>query len=129
LSRGQATALGLALAVALVAGVVVAGHLPRGHPLVPALDFGLPGLRAHLHLETASADFGSIYTIDGTTPHHDDGAVRVEGRWNGGPWLELVNGRTHDGSYLLQFPIEKHGNLSLRVHYPGGEADGTVLVP
>jgi hypothetical protein len=96
LSRRQATALGLALAVALVAGVVAAGHVPRGHPLVPALDFGLPGLRAHLHLDTSSADFGSIYTIDGTTPHHADGSVRVDGSWNGGPRLEDDAGASND---------------------------------
>jgi hypothetical protein len=121
--------LGVALVAAATAAVFALGRGPAMEPLVRLLHSRLPGLERHTHLDTSIAEFGSTFTIDGTTPHHLDGAVHVEGRWNGGAWKPLSNGATRRGAYTLRFPIRKHGTLELRVSYPGGDADGTVIVP
>jgi hypothetical protein len=129
--RGHAfrVAVGVALALALVAAVIAAGQLPRSDPLVPALHFDLPGLHRNIHLTPAAAEFGSTYTLEGTTPHGREGLVVVDGSWNGGASRRLAEGRTTGGAYRLRFPLRRHGTLALRVTYPGGRADGTVIVP
>jgi hypothetical protein len=121
--------VGVGLVLAVVAAVIALGQLPRGDPVVPALHFDLPGLHRNIHLTPAAAEFGSTYTLEGTTPHGREGVVAVEGSWNGGAWMPLSKGRTTDGAYRLRFPIKHHGILALRVTYPGGHADGTVIVP
>jgi len=112
--------VGLGVVAAAAAAVVVAGAVAHGL---------FSGLRPHLHLGTTQAKFGSTYTIDGRTPHLEDGPVVVEGRWDGGPWKQLSAGSAVKGAYAVRFPIRRHGRLELRVSYPGGEADGTVVVP
>ena len=119
------------MAVGVSAAIYFVGHFPRTHPLVPALGLHLPQLGttalAHSHMATTNAAFGSTFTITGTT--HKDGAVTVEGSWNGAPWQPLGSSAAWGGAYSVSFPIGQHGTLKVRTKYPGGETDGTVLVP
>lgn len=103
------------------AGVAAAVYLLAQH--------GVPGLGAHARMATTAASFGSTFTLSGATPDRRDGAVTVEGSWNDGPYELLASAVTAAGTYSVSFPIVEHGRLELRTHYPGGEADGTVLVP
>jgi hypothetical protein len=104
-----------------------AGHYPRSHPLVPALAFKLRlPTSSHVRMPESAATYGGTYTVSGNS--HGDGTVVAEGRWNDGAW-EFLGSATTDGTYSVTFPIQQHGSLSLRVRYPGGEADGTILVP
>jgi hypothetical protein len=119
----------LLLAVGVTLAVYLAGHVPRGHPLIPALNFHLSSGHAHTRIETTAATFGSTFTLSGTTVNHRDGTVVVEGSWNGGVWLALASASAVGGSYVVRFPINNHGTLKLRAKYPGGEGGGTVLVP
>jgi len=45
------------------------------------------------------------------------------------PGRLLATAVTLDGSYNVSFPITEHGSLEVRVRYPGGEAEVTVIVP
>jgi hypothetical protein len=126
-SRGRAST-GLLVAVAVSAAIYMVGHFPRAHPIVPALAFHLPRLGStHSHMATAAAAFGSTFTISGTT--RKDGVVTVEGSWNGAPWQPLGSSVARGGAYSVSFPVRDHGTLKVRTKYPGGEADGTILVP
>jgi hypothetical protein len=113
--------------------IYLVGHYPRTHPIVPALAFHVPGLGStrlpstHSRMATTTAPFGSTFTISGTT--HKDGAVTVDGSWNGAPWQPLGSSVARGGAYSVSFPIMNHGTLKVRTKYPGGEAGGTVLVP
>jgi hypothetical protein len=61
-------------------------------------------------------------------PRADD-TVTVEGSWNGAPWQPLGSSVVRGGAYSVSFPVMNHGTLKVHTAYPGGEADGTVLVP
>jgi len=126
-AAGPARALLLALLVSL-ALAFAAGHYPRGHPLVPALAFKLTFTSPHVsNIKTIAVSYGSTYTLTGTT--RGAGTVEADGSWNGGPWQYLTSGTATGDSYVLRFPITGHGTLKLKVKYPGGEAEGEVLVP
>ena len=80
-------------------------------------------------MATEAAEFGSLYRLSGTTAGRRDGSVEVDGAWNSGPWQLLDTGVVNGGAYDVDLPTTEHGSLEVRVKYPGGEADGTVLVP
>jgi hypothetical protein len=129
LSRSQTASRGLGLAVAVSLGLYAIGHFPRGRPLVPALAFHITSTQhQHAQMPTAAAQFGSTYIINGTTDHQA-GPVEIEGSWNSGPWIPLATTTAAADTYSARFPITDHGTLKLRVNYPGGQADGTLLVP
>jgi hypothetical protein len=118
------------LAAGVALALFLAGHFPKSHPIIPALNFGLPGTSPHGHIATSAAEFGSTFTLSGTTPERREGTVLVEGSWNDAPWLPLASATTTGGTYVARFQITDHGTLKLKAKYPGGgEADGTVLVP
>jgi hypothetical protein len=125
------TSAWVGLAAAISASVYVAGHYPRGHPLIPALGrLHLPAPTAvHAKIATSAADYGSIETLTGRTPGAQSGPVEADGSWNRQPWQLLATSRASGGTYRVRFTIGDHGTLKLRVRYPGGEADGTILVP
>lgn len=132
--RSSGSAHGLLLAVlvslALALAVYAVGHFPRGHPLLSQLAFNIPGTATpHATIATSTAEYGSTYSLNGTTPGGANGMVEADGSWNGQPSQVLATATTVAGSYSIQFTITEHGTLKLRVRYPGGEADGTVLVP
>lgn len=111
--------------------VFLLGRVPSGHPIVPTFAFGLPlhYPSHHARIATTAAAFGGTYTVSGTTPGHKSGTVEADGSWNGGPWQTLATTAATGGNYVVRFAITQHGSLKLRVRYPGGEADGAVLVP
>ena len=119
--------LSYAIPAALLVAAVVSAAVYSAVVLGPRVH--LPGLHKNMHLATTTAKYGSKYTLSGTTPHRENGGVLVEGRWNGGVWLRLGEVSTTDGTFSVTFPIHRHGTLELRTTYPGGVADGTVIVP
>jgi hypothetical protein len=119
--------LSYAIPAALLVATAVSAAVYAAVVFAPRVQ--LPGVRKHTHLVTTTAKYGSRYTLSGTTPHGENGGVLVEGRWNGGPWLRLGSVSTTDGEFSVTFPIRRHGTLELRTTYPGGVADGTVIVP
>ena len=127
-------------AIAMVAlGCLLAGQLPRHHPLVPALSFALP----HLHRSSprdASSTAGSrtiplggptsaiapsTYTLHGRTAStdgtHATGDVVLRGRWNHGAWLVLATARIDAaGNFRVASKLRQRGLLELRLLLPDG---------
>jgi hypothetical protein len=119
---------------------VVAGQVPRHHPLVPAFSFTLPhiGGRTSHAVDTSVAGgrtepLGgsnvatdpSTYTLRGRTAStdglHVPGPVVLRGRWNQGPWLELVRSRTDAaGNFRVTIKLHRRGLLDLRLQLPDG---------
>jgi hypothetical protein len=113
----------VSLAVALALG-----HVPRGHPLVPALNFRLPGLsslqpspRISTISLPRSLPVGSLLTLRGQLPSGETGTVSVEGAYIRPPWRLLAAVPAVDGSYEVRFPLDHKGLLHLRVTYPDGQ--------
>jgi hypothetical protein len=124
--RGLLLALGVSIGL-----VIVLRQVPRRHPLipVPAFRFRAAKTTHNAKIRTIAADYGSTYTLTGTTPDQRDGSVEATGSWNGEPWQFLASTSATAGRYTLRFRITGHGKLKLRVKFPGGEAAGSVLVP
>lgn len=119
--------VGLAALVSVCLYLVA--HYPRGHPLAPWLAFHLLGETTHAAIATSTVAYGSTYTLTGTTGDHRAGTVVVDGSWNGRPRETLTTSTASGGRYEIHFALTEHGTLRFRVRYPGGEADGAVVVP
>lgn len=125
---------GLAVVVSIAVGLL-AGQLPRGHPLVPRLHVDLPGLSRLVHREhpldlPATATEGSILTLNGTDAGASSGEVVAVGRWNGGPPTTLASGAlAYDHSWSLPISLNQQGTLALTIKLPGGNTlAGSVIV-
>jgi hypothetical protein len=132
------------LAVAVSAALFALGHLPRGHPLVPAFHFNLLArstVRAQpqssfqvtepqvgkLHGPRA-ARIGSFLTVSGSLPPGTAGSVSVEGTYGHG-WQTLVLVSTGASSYTARIPLARRGLLHLRIVYPDGSRSvGSIRV-
>ena len=118
-------------AVAITATLGVAGHVPRGHPLVPALRFGVRGpARADsqvLALSVPAADRrGRWIGVHSQTPKRYHGRLVVlEASWNGGSWRVVDTSRIgRGGAVSVGVKLRRHGLLRLRLTFP----DGTVAL-
>jgi hypothetical protein len=127
--RPDGLIVALLVMLALGLGVYGLGHFPTGHPLVPALTLGLPGFGPEVvQLARSEVKFGSTYIVRGTTPHDENGTVVARGSWNGRPSQLLATTTSAAGRYRVRFRIRAHGTLELSITYPGGEAEGVVVV-
>src|SRR5919198_3551702 len=103
---GRATCTGGAgLAVAVSGLLFLLGQVPKGHPLVPAFHFRVPGVarapasprpprRLVLPLRLpAIGVVSSSLTIHGRLPGYGGRLVVVEGRWNQRRWVTLATSR------------------------------------
>lgn len=119
---------------------VVAGQVPRHHPLVPAFSFTLPHIGGRTsHAVDASVAGGqtepldgpnvatdpSTYTLRGRTAStdglHVPGQVVLRGRWNQGAWLVLVRTQTDAaGNFRVTVKLHRRGVLELRLQLPDG---------
>src|SRR5262249_28756414 len=93
----------------LVSGVLIAlGHFPASHPILPMLQFRLPGLSSAAPNEIrptgtintpGTATVGSTLTLNGAAPQ-GNGPVTVEGSHDGGQtWQTLTSVTSANGSY------------------------------
>lgn len=121
---------GVGIAIAVSAGLFALGHLPRGHPLIPALRLNLPRLTSGgarsaqtLPLNVPStAPYGSVLTLSGTAPNATAGVVVASGQWNGGGWNTVASAPlAADHSWSLPVSMNQHGMLSLKVSLSGGD--------
>src|SRR5918912_327252 len=122
---------GAGLAVAVSGLLFLLGHVPNGHPVVPALHFRLPGVarartgtplpRLHvlpLRLPAVGAVSSSL-AIRGRAPGYGGRFVVVEGSWNGRGWRTLAASRIgRRGAYRLRFRLARPGRLRVRLTYP-----------
>lgn len=127
-SSGTRTGNGALLAVIVSFLVALAlGQLPRSHPIISALHFGIPGLPAVAPPPSpgsvslpSSLQLGSYLTVRGRLPPGESGTVTVEGAYDRAPWQLLASVPAPQGSYEARFPIDRPGILHLRVTYPDG---------
>jgi hypothetical protein len=128
---------GAGLAVAVSALLFVLGQVPKGHPLVPALHFRLPGVarapasvgpprRRVLPLRLpAVGALSSSLTIRGRLPGYGGRLVVVEGKWNRRGWATVATARIgRHGTYRARFRLARAGTLRVRLTSP----DGTTAV-
>jgi len=124
---------GAGLAVAVSALLFVLGQVPKGHPLVPALHFRVPGVaRAPASMRPTSrrvlplrlpavGAVSSPLTIRGRLPGYGGRLVVVEGRWNRRGWATLATSRIgRHGAYRARFRLARTGVLRVRLTYPNG---------
>ena len=138
-SSARATCTSGAAAAVAVSGLLfLLGHVPSGHPVVPALHFRVPGVaRAssssphaprHRGLPLRLPAFGAVsssLTINGRAPGYGGRLVLVEGRWNRAGWTTLATARIgRGGAYRARFRLTRPGTLRVRLTYP----DGTTSV-
>jgi hypothetical protein len=128
---------GAGWAVGASAVVLALGYLPRGHPLLPALHFRIPGTRhsaaapkPHLRLTgPRTVSRGSFLTFRGRVPAGHEGAVVIRGSLDGGVWRTLAIADGNDGTYRARIELRRPGDLRLRVLFRGGvEEVGSVRV-
>ena len=131
---------GAGLAVAVSGLLFLLGHVPKGHPVIPALHFGVPGgararpsprpPRQHvvpLRLPAVGAVSSSL-TIHGRVPGYGGRFVVVEGSWNGGGWITLATSRIgRRGAYRARFRLARTGMLHVRLTYPDGTTSSGVM--
>ena len=115
----------LLLAVGLVAAALAA-VVAAAVFFAPRIS-ALPWLRSQTRISLVPTRVGAVYTLNGKTARHENGAVSVRGRWNDGAWQQLASTTSTAGHYQLTFKIRRAGRLSLRVTYPGGDATGTLV--
>jgi len=128
--------------MAVSALLFLLGHVPKGHPIVPALQFRIPGAararpgpplpRRHalpLRLPAVGAVSSSL-TLRGRAPGYGGRFVVVEGSWNEGGWRTLAASRIgRRGAYRARFRLSRPGRLRLRLTYPDGTRSvGTMRV-
>jgi hypothetical protein len=122
-SGGIRLARGAGAAVVASAALFLVGHVPRGHPLVPALGFRLPlpthKGASHLGLPTESA-LGSVLTIHGHLDGYDGRFVTLEGRWNDPTWIALGQAQLAGSGFSIPVSLTQGGLLTLRLRYPNG---------
>jgi hypothetical protein len=112
------------LAVTVSAALFLLGHVPRGHPLVPALQFRFP-LGEH---EAGAVSFvptrlrgpsvarvGSTFTVRGDAPGDLHDPVFLRGKWGSSAWETLARAHAVDGTYLLRIRLDRPGSLRLKV--------------
>ncbi|HYZ77513.1 MAG TPA: hypothetical protein VE596_09075 [Gaiellaceae bacterium] len=140
-ASGRATCAGGAgLAVAVSGLLFLLGQVPKGHPVVPALHFRVPGVaRAPasprrprprvlpLRLPAVGAVSSSL-TIHGRLPGYGGRLVVVEGRWNRRRWVTLATSRIgRRGAYRARFRLTRTGTLRVRLTYPDGTTSMGVM--
>lgn len=132
---------GAGLAIVVTAGIVTLGQLPAGHPLLPRLHFGIPGLTTAAPALQApvtqtgtisgpgTAALGSTLTLRGSAPPATE-RVTVEGSYDGGRiWLVLSTTQSANGSYATQIVLNRRGLLRLKILFANGASTvGSVLV-
>jgi hypothetical protein len=134
-ASGRATCAGGAGVAVAVSGLLfLLGQVPKGHPLVPAFHFRMPGVaRAsppspqpprHLVLPLRLPAVGAVsssLTIRGRLPGYGGRLVVVEGRWNRRGWVTLATSRIgRHGAYRTRFRLTRSGTLRVRLTYPNG---------
>lgn len=134
-SRHSVVAPGVGLAIVVSAGVLLLGHFPRTHPILPALHFG--STRAVVHITrtyplnlSPSASYGSTLTLNGTDPNATSGTVVASGQWNGGPWTTLASTTlAADHAWNVPLAMNQQGTLNIRITLPSGDVlVGSVTV-
>jgi hypothetical protein len=122
---------GAGVAIAASVALLVLGHFPRGHPLLPAFHFTVPSLHRGTHKAAAavtvarialphSAAVGSFLTLRGQLPAGESGTVSVDGAYVRPPWRLLAAVPATAGSYTARVQLSHKGLLHLRVVYPDG---------
>jgi hypothetical protein len=133
---------GAAAAVAVSAAILVAGNLPRGHPLVPALHVNIstqhktaprsvprPTISIGKIKGPSVGRVGGFLTLRGQLPAGETGTISVDGAFRHPPWRTLATVPTDGGAYIARIPLNQRGLLHLRVTYPDGHrAVGTIHV-
>ena len=131
---------GAGLAVAVSGLLFLLGHVPKGHPVIPALNFRVPGSaraqsspslsRRHvlpLRLPSVGTVSSSL-TIRGRVPGSSGRFVVVEGSWNRRGWVTLAASRIgRRGAFRARFQLARRGTLRVRVTYPNGTASVGVI--
>jgi len=143
--RGSLLVPRAGVAVLASAALFAAGHLPKGHPLIPALNFKLPALQRDAPStppaghsaprpqirplrgpKTAQAGFA--LTFRGTAPA---GTVEVDATYGRRPrWVQLTAVPVRpDGTYEAQIRLTQRGLLHLRLLYAdGSRSTGSIRV-
>lgn len=124
---------GASAAVLVSAAILALGHLPSGHPLVPALRFSLPHSSRHVPglgkiAVPRHGRLGSSLTLSGKLSGADRRVVVVEGTYGDG-WRVVGRAETRDGAYATTVRLDRRGLFHLRVVYPdGSRAVGSIRV-
>jgi hypothetical protein len=119
------------LAVLVSAGIFLLGHVPSNHPLIPALNFGVPSLHDSPKASSTGATLGKItlprvvrigssLTLRGHLPRGEAGTVSVEGVYRRPPWRLLAAVPARGSTYTARIRLAGTGLLHLRVTYPDG---------
>ncbi len=132
-TRGRLRASNAAVLVVLVSvAVLAAGHLPKTHPLVPALHFTLPARASGAESgKDHSPRFdklggpgvvraGSVITTRGSLASSVSGPVVVQGRWKLHGWKTLGGTYMRSGAYQVTYPLRHRGVVRIRISLPDG---------
>jgi len=122
--------LGVGLALAASLTVFLLGQLPRGNPVLDAVNFPLrlpstdpprvPPAKFSLHAPPRLHQW-TLLTFRGTTGSDVDGKVVLQGRTGQTPWRKLAAGSAAHGSYRLIWNTKAtRGTLHLRLRLPDG---------
>jgi hypothetical protein len=140
--RGPTVGGGVALAAAISVAALALGNYPRSHPILPVLHVGAgaPAAPADAPIVPTHAPTvrlagpgvvpaHSLVTFHGDVPTGDEGAVRVLGSFDGGPWRRLAVADGSSGRYLARIALDRPGTMRIRIVFrDGAEAVKTLRV-
>jgi hypothetical protein len=121
---------GAGIAIAVSATLVAAGHLPQGHPLLPALHVPLPtSAQAVVPQERPrfvrmrgprTVRVGALMTNSGVVDPSVSGPLLVQARWKPHAWKTLGGTYVKDGEYRVSYRLKHRGIVHVRISLPDG---------